>query len=144
MAKKNSKREKITFETINGFKSINGGHILKPGAKLSPRDITKEKEADEKKVKEDLIRYEKDLKEEEIRFKNLPCPSCKNKKKEINIISHIDGPTVYGGHNNRAVVLAEYCICQGCGIMYVDLNKKKVTPPYSGMFSTSLYNRNYY
>lgn len=136
----NSKRIKITFDSINfqkGFKpSMPEGFQKMDPVELQKKFKETQKE-DEKKVKADKLRYEKDLKIEENRFKNLPCPVCKNKNKDRKRITHMDGPVIYGGRNS-VDVLADYLICQNCGVMYVDLHKKEVAPAYRGMFAPRL------
>ena len=128
------KEKKIIDKKDSKIVKISLSDILKKGmVKLEPRDMTKYAEDDKKKVEEDKIRYEKDLETEKNRFENLTCPSCKSRKKAQQTITHRDGPLIIGG--NSVSVLADYCICQNCGTMFVDLNKKKVAPPYQGMFS---------
>jgi hypothetical protein len=124
--KKDSKRVKISMKDI-----------LKPGLPegFKPIDMSKVYEEDKKKVEADKIRYKNDLKKEGERFDNLSCPCCKNTNKKRNIISHMNSPVVYGGRNS-STVHADYLICQNCGIMYVDLNKKEINPPYEGLFSS--------
>ncbi len=122
--KKESKRIKITIDDI----------FSKGWKKLEPIDMTKHYEEDKKKVEKDKIRYQKDLKAEEKRFENISCPSCKNTNKKRNVISHMNGPVIYG-ERNSSTVYADYLICQGCGTMYVDLNKKEITPAYKGCMS---------
>ena len=134
--KENSKRVKITFEKINS------GHILKPGVKLEPIDMTQVYEDDRKKVEADKIRYQKEVEAEKERFENLPCPSCKSINKNRNVISHMNGQTVYGGRNS-STVYADYLICQSCGTMYVDLNKKEIAYPYKGFYDFSSHNNFY-
>ena len=115
--------------------------IMKPKIKVTdfkPVDMAPFYEEDKKKVEADKIRYEKELKEEDERYNNLACPVCKSKDKKKNVISHNNEPIVYGGRNS-VNILAEYCICQSCGSMYVDLNKNKVTYPYQGFFSNNLH-----
>ena len=119
--KKDSKRIKITFDDFR--------------KDFKPIDMSKVYEEDNKKVEADKIRYKKDLKEEEKRFDNLACPCCKSTNKKRNIISQMNGPVVYGGRNS-STVYADYLICQNCGIMYVDLNKQEINPPYEGLFSS--------
>lgn len=128
--KKDSKRVKITIKDIikpdlwEGFKPID------------PDVIDKIRADDEKRVEADEIRYEKEKKEEEERFNLIPCPSCKGIDKKRNIISHMNEPLVCGGRN-YSTVHADYLICQGCGTMYADLNKKEIAQPYEGMYSRS-------
>lgn len=119
--KKDSKRVKITMTDILklGFK------------KLEPVDMSKFHEEDKKKVAKDKLRYEKELKAETIRYENLACPVCRDTKKERNVISHMNGQVVYGGRNS-STVHADYLICQGCGLMFVDINKKEITSAYRG------------
>jgi hypothetical protein len=133
--KTDSKRVKITMKDI--MKDIGFTKIDPAEMKKRMDDHFKE---DKKKVADDKIRYEKDLKAEKERFENICCPSCISTKKERNIISHMNGPVVCGGINS-STVSADYLICQGCGTMYVDINKKEITPQYRGyMSSHGLYN----
>lgn len=129
--KEESERVQITF------KKINSEDILKPGAKLEVRDMTQFHEEEKNKVEVDKLRYEKEVDVENKRFNNLPCPSCKSKKKIQQKITQRNGPVIYGGING-VNILADYLICQSCGTMYVDLNKKEITPPYksyNGIYS---------
>lgn len=121
---KESKRVKITLEGIGKLPS-----------NFKPVDMNKVYEEDKKRVEADKLRYKKDKQEEETRFNNLPCPCCKSTNKSRNIISTSNGPLIYGGRNSSSVH-ADYLICKDCGVMYVDLNKKEVNPPYEGLFSS--------
>jgi hypothetical protein len=132
MAKKEIKRTKIKF-IIEASPKPTVEDIVKPGFEFKPVDMASFYEEDKKRVEEDKVRYETEKKEEETRFNNLACPVCKNTDKKINRIAPINEPIVYGGRNS-VNILAEYCICQGCGSMYVDLNKKEITYPYQGFF----------
>ena len=121
--KKESKRVKISFQKLEDIK-------------FKPVDMSKVYEEDKKRVESDKVRYQKDLKQEKERFENLACPCCKSTNKKRNIISIGNGPVVYGGRNS-STTYADYLICQNCGIMYVDLHKKEITPPYEGIFSSN-------
>lgn len=59
------------------------------------------------------------MKKEKIK-KEICCPLCKSAEKKFVSISIKDGPIVYGGRNSRTE-LANYFVCQNCGIMYVNL-----------------------
>ena len=126
MAKKkikpeDSKRVKINFKSVNGLEGF------------KPIDMTKmyeqrRKELD-KEISDSQERYKKETSDEEIRISKLKCPCCKSIKKFSITISHHDGQLILGGRNAPAQILADYNVCQDCGVMYVDLNKKKIEPP---------------
>lgn len=101
---------------------------LKSEGKVKPIDMKKIYEDREKQFKADEERYERETKAEKLRIEKLKCPCCKSIKKSPVCISHRDGPLVCGGRNHVSI-LAEYNVCQKCGTMYVDLNKKDVAPP---------------
>jgi hypothetical protein len=117
MAKENkySKRVKITMKDIlpAGFK---------------PMDMSKYYEDRKKRIEEDEERYKREIKAEELRRVKLKCPCCKSAKKEPVSITHRDGPLVCGGRNH-VQTLAQYNICQDCGVMYVDLDRKEIALP---------------
>lgn len=107
---------------------------------MKPEDMKKRMDKtikdDEKKVEKDKVRYKKDLKTEKKRFENLACPVCKSlNKKQNTIYERRSEPVVYGGRNAPSKVLSDYCVCQDCGVMFVDINKKEVQPAYGGMFN---------
>jgi transposase-like protein len=94
-------------------------------------DWDAEYERDKKLIDTDKIRYDDEVKIENDRIINLSCPHCRTENKELVNISFRNGPVVYGGRNNSRK-LAEYYVCHGCGIMFVDINKKEIKPPYKG------------
>jgi len=128
MAKKPEKPKASKIVKIN-FKSINN---LPQGFKKI--DTTKIYEDQEKKlnklIEESEERYKRETEEEKSRIEKLKCPCCKSVKKSPVTITHRDGPLVCGGHNS-VQTLANYNVCQNCGVMYVDLNKKEIAYPIS-------------
>jgi len=117
MAKKDSKREKINFGSINE-------------GKWKPLEIDWEarKKDQEKKIKASQERYEKESKEESARIENMECPCCKSTEKE-RFLKSIDNGICGPGYHSR--ITDDYYVCQGCGIHYTDLNKKDIKSPMS-------------
>ena len=126
-----SKRVKINFDTINKFSS--GFKPMLPDGfkKLDSTKIYEQRRKElEKEVKESEERYKRETGEEKTRIEKLKCPCCKSVKKTPVTITHRDGPLVCGGRNN-VEKLADYNVCQNCGVMYVDLKKKEIAYPKS-------------
>jgi len=123
-----SKRVKINFNTINklpeGFKRIDFKKVD------SSKIYEQRKKELEQEVKESEERYKRETEAEKIRVEKLKCPCCKSVKKTPVTITHMDGPLVCGGRNS-VQKLADYNVCQNCGVMYVDLNKKEIAHPIS-------------
>jgi len=108
--------------------------ILKGLKKIDQEEISKafkkRLEEDKKQYQKDLAKYEKDIKAEEKRITNLGCPVCKSTNKEkVTLREPRTEPLVLGGRNAPIKTLAQYHVCQGCGVMYVDLNKKTLKKP---------------
>jgi len=123
-----SKRVKINFKSINnlpeGFKRVDFKKVD------SDKIYEQRKKELEQEVKESEERYKRETEEEKVRIEKLKCPCCKSVKKTPVTITHRDGPLVCGGRNN-VEKLADYNVCQNCGVMYVDLNKKEIAYPIS-------------
>jgi len=123
-----SKRVKINFKTINnlpeGFKRVDFKKVD------SDKIYEQRRKELEQEVKESEERYKRETEEEKVRISKLKCPCCKSVKKSPITITHRDGPLVCGGRNS-VQKLANYNVCQNCGVMYVDLNKKEIAYPMS-------------
>ena len=127
-----SKRVKINFDTINKGKIVKINSVIPEGFKKvdSSKIYEQRKKELEQEVKESEERYKRETEEEKVRIEKLKCPCCKSIKKTPVTITHRDGPLVCGGRNN-VEKLADYNVCQNCGVMYVDLNKKEIAYPIS-------------
>ncbi len=104
--------------------------IFKNG-ECKPVDMKAHLEKREKEIKEDQQRYEAEVAAEKERLKDLSCPVCKNTDKKHVVISKDNG-IIGPGYHSR--VLQDYYVCQGCGIMFVDLNKKEIRFPKDDFF----------
>jgi len=123
MSKKNQiKRINQTEDILKGLKKVD----MSDWAAKRQEQLEQEKE----QYKKDLIQYEADLETEKHRIEMLGCPVCKSTNKEkVTIRQPRTEPLVLGGRNAPIKTLAQYHVCQGCGVMYVDLNKKTLTAP---------------
>jgi len=110
--KKQSQREKIKLENINE-------------GKYTPIDMSKYFEEQHKAYLENVLRYERETKQEKQRIKKLECPACKSKEKKYHCESKNNG--IYGP-GYHSTITNEYYICGKCGIHYSDLNKRKIQP----------------
>lgn len=106
------KREKTSLEKINE-------------GKYTPIDMSKYFEEQQKAYLNDILRYEKETKQEYQRIEKLECPACKSKKKKYHCERNSNG--IYGpGHHS--FITNEYYICENCGVHYSDINKKEIKP----------------
>ena len=115
--KSNSKRIKINFDSFSA-----------PSEKKTEihfSQVFKEKKAREE---EDLERYKKEIKEEELRIEKLSCPVCLNSKKRRFKTAESNGVMGPGYHSR---ITNDYFICETCGIHFSDLNKKEIKHPYN-------------
>ena len=81
-----------------------------------------ERKENKKLEKENLKKKEEENKKlEKERIDNLGCPLCKSKEKKIVKYSESNGVCGSGYYSN---IIFEFYICQNCGIVYKDLNKK--------------------
>jgi transposase-like protein len=80
----------------------------------------------EKEIAKDQKRYKREVAAEEKRLKSLACPCCKSKERKSVVISKNNGIIGPGYHSH---ILQEYYVCQNCGVMFVDLNKKAIKYP---------------
>ena len=127
-----SKRVKINFDTINKGKIVKINSVIPEGFKKvdSSKIYEQRKKELEQEVKESEERYKRETEEEKVSIEKLKCPCCKSIKKTPFTIAHRDGPLICGGRNS-VQKLADYNVCQNCGVMYVDLNKKEIAYPMS-------------
>ena len=123
MSKKNQiKKTNSSEEILKGLKKID----------MSDYDQKRQEQLNQEIIqyKKDLVQYEADLEVEKHRIEMLGCPVCKSINKEkVTIRQPRTEPLVLGGRNAPIKTLAQYHVCQGCGVMYVDLNKKTLTAP---------------
>jgi transposase-like protein len=115
--KTNSKRVKINFDSFSA-----------PSAKRTVIDYSKVFEEKKAREEEDLERYKKEVKEEELRIEKLSCPVCSNSKKRRFITAESNGVMGPGYHSR---ITNDYFICETCGIHFSDLNKKEIKQPYN-------------
>lgn len=110
------KEKKIMEDKVEELKSI----WMDP---LNPSIYFESIREQEEKVQKE---YEEEMKEEEIRLTNLPCPLCKSLDKHLHIDYSSNG--IYGpGSSSR--IINEYYICNECGILFKDLKKKDIQRP---------------
>ena len=85
-----------------------------------------------KELYEDEVRlYKEKVKKEEDRVVAMTCPCCKSADKKHNMLSTSNG--VMGpGYSSR--IIADYYICQSCGIHYSDMNKIELVYPEKPLF----------
>jgi transposase-like protein len=108
--KKQSQIEKICLKNINE-------------GKYTPIDMSEYYDRQHKAYLEDVLRYEKETKQERQRIEKLECPICNSKEKKYHCESKNNGIIGPGYHST---ITNEYYICEKCGIHYSDLNKKEI------------------
>lgn len=116
--KKDSKRVKINFKTINGLE----------GFKPLEIDWEARRKEQQEQIEADKKRYEEEVAIEAKRVKKMCCPACKGTEK--NRIRKTENNGVYGP-GCRSWVVDDYYICLGCGVHFTDLKQKDIVPPKS-------------
>jgi hypothetical protein len=91
----------------------------------------KEAELYAKKLQVAQEKWDKMKEEEDLRIANLECPCCKSKGAEqIKIHAPVDYSRMVIGGPSRPPrpPLAEYYVCQECGVHFTDVKKKDLPP----------------